>query len=729
MKKILLLLCLFPIGIVTAQTMLNPGDIMVVGFNSTPSIDHVYFVPLVDLEEGTEFYITDNGYDGESGDLFTGSSGEDFVSIKTNQAVSKGTVLFLGKIADTSDQLDVSAVGGGDKYVKSISKTGDQVLIFQGTIEEPHFIFAITNRNADWETSAVDAGSILPSGLTNGTTALKFTHADNYALSTSVDLSSTNRAGWIERIRNSSNWSSSNASELTPPAGPLTVSSASSLSNSQTGNWEDVSTWNSNMPDTGTDVQIATGTVTVSSHVVVDDLTISSGASLVINAGYSLKVGGTLTNNAGAGGLVLKSDANGTAFLHHDTDNVQATVERFLKTGDWQYCTVPVTGTHNVETWFNDMYVIRFIESSGTWEYLNTGDEIQPMESVGVWPKSNQTVSFTGTLYNSDLQLPLKWEGTGSMKGYTMVGNPFVCPISWDATAVNRNNCNAGIHVWDGVAGNYKGYNKGNNVNSGSKYLAPGQGFFVRANANAANLGLGKAARKRAHVKFKAAETVEKMAFKLRVSGERFHDEVLLNVREQKTEIDQNEWGLTKIIPDKFDAPQFYINDEQQPYAIKSYASKDSLESIKMTLLAPTNEVLKISMVEFLHPDSLTPVLLKAEELNKEVDLRSGHMEIEAVKDQIINLEFILMKKSSSYIKHKLQVACYVKSSKAYFSNIPSSVDRLSLYRLTGEIVNTYLVSDSELHLMLPGAGSYIVMFESSGKLVQTIKLINLKTN
>ncbi|PKP51674.1 MAG: hypothetical protein CVT92_12160 [Bacteroidetes bacterium HGW-Bacteroidetes-1] len=55
----------------------------------------------------------------------------------------------------------------------------------------------------------------------------------------------------------------------------------------------------------------------------------------MIESGETLTVYGTLTNNAGITGLIMKSDASGTASLMHNTANVSATFERYMNDADW----------------------------------------------------------------------------------------------------------------------------------------------------------------------------------------------------------------------------------------------------------------------------------------------------------------------------------------------------------------------------------------------------------
>ena len=76
-------------------------------------------------------------------------------------------------------------------------------------------------------------------------------------------------------------------------------------------------------PSGGSFPEISLGT-----DAICNDLTIQNGANVQVYG--TLTVDGTLTNNAGTSGLVVKSNASGTGSLIANTDNVDATVERYF---------------------------------------------------------------------------------------------------------------------------------------------------------------------------------------------------------------------------------------------------------------------------------------------------------------------------------------------------------------------------------------------------------------
>ncbi|MDB5002218.1 MAG: hypothetical protein JWQ34_443, partial [Mucilaginibacter sp.] len=79
--------------------------------------------------------------------------------------------------------------------------------------------------------------------------------------------------------------------------------------------------------------------------------------------------------------------------------------------------------------------------------------------------------------------------------GYNLVGNPYPSTIDWNtfhttagATGILGTNLDATIYTVDPTTQGYATYLNGGSTNSGSRYIASGQGFFVHANAPGAQL-------------------------------------------------------------------------------------------------------------------------------------------------------------------------------------------------------------------------------------------------
>jgi len=128
----------------------------------------------------------------------------------------------------------------------------------------------------------------------------------------------------------------------------LVVNSSGTWIGSTSTGWDDDSNWCGGVPVSGTNVIIPFGTdysPTVNiTNALCNNLTINSGATLTINAGNALTIAGTLTNSAGASGLILESNATKTASLICNTsDIVPATFNRYISgsSESWHFLSSP----------------------------------------------------------------------------------------------------------------------------------------------------------------------------------------------------------------------------------------------------------------------------------------------------------------------------------------------------------------------------------------------------
>ncbi|SFI17485.1 DUF5050 domain-containing protein, partial [Parapedobacter indicus] len=174
---------------VPGGTVLAPGDIGVIRINEDGT-DGFSLVTLVPLASGTHFYITENGWGGATLKWVTNESTAELI---TNTAYPAGTVFHFDE--EAANQLSVRVNGDASPSYQLTAtnfnlSTGDQIIIYQGTNENPVFITGLhhgdsgelnqygfgNDETTRWseESSAVDAYlsgvalSRLPTGLTNG---------------------------------------------------------------------------------------------------------------------------------------------------------------------------------------------------------------------------------------------------------------------------------------------------------------------------------------------------------------------------------------------------------------------------------------------------------------------------------------------------------------------------------------------------------------------------------
>lgn len=229
------------------------------------------------------------------------------------------------------------------------------------------------------------------------------------------------------------------------------------------------------------------------SLAVCNNMTIGTGGRIQVDPTNELTVQGTLTNNVGTGGIVIKSDASGTGSLLHNTNNVSGTVEQYTSADAWHYISSSITGA--LSGVYLDIYLKPFDEPTDDWgAYIVPTDiPLNVMQGYSAWDTgTSNTVRFSGSLNNGDLSIgvtcrdynPLIEDG-----GWNLVGNPYPSAIDWDAAGWTKNNIDNTIYFWKGDAatgmGNYHYYiGSGGEipsigVNDGTSEIPAMQGFFV----------------------------------------------------------------------------------------------------------------------------------------------------------------------------------------------------------------------------------------------------------
>lgn len=251
---------------------------------------------------------------------------------------------------------------------------------------------------------------------------------------------------------------------------------------------------------------------------VGNDLTINFGKKLTINPGKSLTVSGTLTNNAGSSGLVIKSDATSTgSLITNGTVTGNITAQRYIPgyskgaTG-FHLLSSPVSGQLispgfvNVESipaatdfyyfneehnyWINIKNNLGNYNQGATWE--NFSNEANPSfivgkgYLVGYSTAPDPTLEFTGEPNTGNLAsgsgIPALTYTEGLGKGWNLVGNPYPSAIDWDHAEWVKTNINGSVYVYEGSSGNYISWN-GTTGGLTDGIIPAMQGFFVKADA------------------------------------------------------------------------------------------------------------------------------------------------------------------------------------------------------------------------------------------------------
>ncbi|MBS4058172.1 MAG: choice-of-anchor J domain-containing protein [Bacteroidales bacterium] len=321
--------------------------------------------------------------------------------------------------------------------------------------------------------------------------------------------------------------------------------------------WTVAGNWSNGVPTSGMNVTIAdvTNNPVIATAVTLNNLTINSGGVLTIGPSGQLTVTTALTNNAGNGGLVIQSDATGTGSLKHNSNGVNATIQRYITNNTYHFVSVPLTsGSNPTAALFTGSYLWKYDPSIPNWvKYLNASDALTVTQGYLInYPGvAATTYTFTGAMNNGAMTL-----ATPAADGlYNLVPNPYPSNIDWTAASgwTKTNIANA-VYVYNSTQ--YASYIGGVGTNGGSNIIPVGQAFFVMASGGTGTLALNNSVRSNTTQAFFDAQVINNL-MRINVSAGGNGDETVIRFQDESTSACDDQYDANKIYGAST-APQLY---------------------------------------------------------------------------------------------------------------------------------------------------------------------------
>jgi len=360
---------------------------------------------------------------------------------------------------------------------------------------------------------------------------------------------------------------------------------------------------------------VTAGTCTLDANPTVNNLNITSGSNLTINAAKQLTVSGTITNNAGASGLVIKSSTstpNGSlVFNNAQNSPVTATVEMYSKastdvnaaTGskyNFQFFGVPVRSMTALPFTGNDVVVRQMAESGNSpgtrWLSLIASSSMTSFTGYEIVQAAPTTYTFTGQLENSNLSKNLAYTSGATYPGQSLIANPYTAAI--DITKiVFGSQTEASVYLfntgslsnWTANSGSTDGTNPGQYTVSTSATAGSGQipaqipsmqAFVVRALSGSANATIGipySTAVTPNTDQQRVRATVNKVYTTIDVTGSRFADRMWIFTDPSCTRTFDNGWDGRKMLGSSL-TPQLCAMESDDNYQIDAVADINNTE-------------------------------------------------------------------------------------------------------------------------------------------------------
>jgi len=274
----------------------------------------------------------------------------------------------------------------------------------------------------------------------------------------------------------------------------------------------------------------ATLTISSTGHLTSTDQLCIRGQVIVEPQGKITSTG-SLNNNNGFEGLVLESDEDGSATIIHNTENVPATVKRYVPgTQQFHLISTPVEG-QTIANFIaensgvlaynstNNVYAMRhYIETTGTWSSFypaNQAGNLVPGTTYAIGLASPGTITYKGLLTSTSKTIELVRTETSS--GWNAIGNPFASGLNAnEGTGGFYRKYNgqfdtqySGLYIWvpSGTSGQYQVINGVPGLSQ--KYLASAQGFLVKAKIDPGTVTLESGMRAHENPTFYKSDKVE----------------------------------------------------------------------------------------------------------------------------------------------------------------------------------------------------------------------------
>ena len=327
---------------------------------------------------------------------------------------------------------------------------------------------------------------------------------------------------------------------------------------------------------------------------IVKNVEILTDKTLKITSTGALDIIGDIANTD-ENALIVDADINGIGSLIHNNDGVIAKVNCYLDNSsvtrewnaDWHFISSPVAEqtiesfipteeNYDFYSWseFNSTWYNQKKDNSTANEfYTDNGVNFKKGRGYLVAYENEGSKKFVGTLNNGEISHPLSCSTDGEFvveryTGFNLLGNPYPSYIDWEAEGWTRDMLELQtIWIYDDDVNNYITYTLGGvATNGGSQYIAPCQGFFVKA-ASDGNIVMTNDIRTKSKSSFRKVNGED--IFKLRVNGASGQDEIAV--------VDGDNDDVFKMFSLNESAPSLYINKGVGSYSVVYVDDEESL--------------------------------------------------------------------------------------------------------------------------------------------------------
>jgi len=217
---------------------------------------------------------------------------------------------------------------------------------------------------------------------------------------------------------------------------------------------------------------------------------------------------------------------------------------------------------YNSIRWYNEL--LPGTVQDGYVGVTNVTNALTPGMGFMVYmPVGAATIDYPNYTINSgDYDLPVSYAPTanGTGRGWNMVGNPYPATISWNSGPWVKTNINNEVYVWNPSTQQYESYTEA--MGAGTLLIAPGQSFFVRANAASPVLTVREGCKTKGHGTFRTMETSNEY-LTIRVQKDELQDQTIITRMESMTKSFDNNYDAFKMRSPVAEVPYLATLDQE----------------------------------------------------------------------------------------------------------------------------------------------------------------------
>ena len=423
---------------------------------------------------------------------------------------------------------------------------------------------------------------------------------------------------------------------------------ASSNNWSNTGNWSGQS-----LPTAESNVIIPSSAIvhvnlTPTSPAICNNLTICSGASLIIDAGKALTVNGVTSLNS-AECLIIKSDATATgSFIDNGTITGSGTakIEKYIAVNIYgRTVSAPIKNAeYSIFSAADYGYAKYYNPLDISWHNLTSGTMSIMKGYFTRFSSSDATLAFSnGNLFTDTITYKDLWRtgtGSGSNHGWNFIGNPYPSAINWDNVVTlnggsgsfkNNTKLINSIYISDGNGG-YNSYINGVGIPDNLvRIVPPATAFWVHVHSDYINAGaqidgarLSFDNTVRVHQNSMSSKTSSNLnIIRLSISNNNYSDGLVVRFEKNATSQFDPQFDAFKMLADNVEYPQIYSISNDDFLSINSI-SDDLSQPVIVTLgfSDVSNSSLTIHASDITEINDDISIYLEDKRENKFIDLK-----------------------------------------------------------------------------------------------------------